>query len=123
MNCDLFGCQIPLSFLLCPWSSFQIFLHIVPVGHHLGILELHWVSSSNVRLLPSVTYCTYPVPVLRIRYVYPGSRILIFTHPGSWISDPGSKNSNKREGEKNVVIPFYVVTNITKLKIILVLKC
>ena len=29
--------------------------------------------------------------VLRIRDVYPGSRILIFTHPGS-------KNRNKREG-------------------------
>ena len=28
--------------------------------------------------------------VLRIRDVYPGSRILIFTHPGSRISDPGS---------------------------------
>jgi hypothetical protein len=27
-------------------------------------------------------------PVLRIRDVYPGSRILIFTHPGSQISDP-----------------------------------
>ncbi len=34
------------------------------------------------------------------RGVYPGSRILIFTHPGSRISDPGSKNSNKREGWK-----------------------
>ncbi len=53
--------------------------------------------------------------VLRIRDVYPGSRILIFTHPesrildpGSWIpdpgsriSDPGSKNINKREVKKN----------------------
>jgi hypothetical protein len=39
----------------------------------------------------------YLMPVLRIRDVYPGSRILIFTHPGSRISDPGSKNSNKRE--------------------------
>jgi hypothetical protein len=31
--------------------------------------------------------------VLRIRDVYPGclSRILIFVHPGYWISDPGSK--------------------------------
>jgi hypothetical protein len=38
--------------------------------------------------------------VLRIQDVYPGSRILIFTHPGSRISDPGSKNSNKREGMK-----------------------
>ncbi len=36
--------------------------------------------------------------VLRIRDVYPGSRILIFTHPGSRFPDPGSKNSNKREG-------------------------
>ncbi len=34
-------------------------------------------------------------PVLRIRDVYPGSRILIFTHPGS-------KNSNKREGWKKI---------------------
>jgi hypothetical protein len=31
--------------------------------------------------------------VLRIRDTYPGSRILIFTHPGSRISD-----GNKREG-------------------------
>jgi hypothetical protein len=55
--------------------------------------------------------------------VYPGSRILIFSHPrsrisdpGSWISDPGSKNRKKERGEKKlVVIPFYVVTNFTKL--------
>ncbi len=45
----------------------------------------------------------------RIRDVYPGSRIRIFTHPGSRIpdlgsriSDPGSKNSNKREGWKKI---------------------
>ncbi len=44
--------------------------------------------------------------------------------PGSWISDPGSKDSNKREGwKKLVVIPFYVATNFTKLKIILCLNC
>ena len=48
MNCDLFGCQIPLSFLLCPWSFIQIFLHIVPVRYHIGILELHCLSSSDV---------------------------------------------------------------------------
>ena len=35
--------------------------------------------------------------VLRIRDVYPGSRILMFTLPGPRISDPGSKNRNKRE--------------------------
>ncbi len=56
-------------------------------------------------------------PVLRIRDVYTGSRILIFTHPGS-------KNSNKRGGwKKCVVIPFFVATNFTKLKSILFLKC
>jgi hypothetical protein len=31
-----------------------------------------------------------------------GSRILIYTHPGSRISDPGSKNSNKRERWKKI---------------------
>jgi hypothetical protein len=38
------------------------------------------------------------ISVLRIGDVYPGSRILIFTHPGSRIPDPGSKNSNERQG-------------------------
>ncbi len=33
------------------------------------------------------------IPVLRIRDVYPRFRILIFSHPRSWI-----QNSNKREG-------------------------
>ncbi len=51
-----------------------------------------------------------------IRDVYPGSRILIFTHPGSRISDPGSKNSNKRERWKKICYhTFFVVTNFTKL--------
>ncbi len=59
--------------------------------------------------------------VLRIRDVYPGSRILIFTHPGSRISDPGSriwdpgsriqKQQQKREVKKKLdVKPFYVAT-------------
>jgi hypothetical protein len=74
--------------------------------------------------------------VWRIRDVYPGSRILIFTHPGSQIPNPGSripdpgsripdpKTATKERGEKKlVVIPFYVATNFTKLNIILVLKC
>jgi hypothetical protein len=33
------------------------------------------------------------IPELRIRDLYPRSRILIFSHPGSWI-----QNSNKRKG-------------------------
>ncbi len=57
-------------------------------------------------------------PVLRIRDVYPRSRILIFSHPGSWI-----QNSTKERGEKKlVVITFYVATNFTKLQIISVLN-
>ncbi len=48
----------------------------------------------------------YPA-VLRIRDVYPGSRIVIFTHPdpGSHISDPGSRiqiQQQKREGWKKI---------------------
>jgi len=44
---------------------------------------------------------SYYFAVWQIRDVYPESRILIFTHPGSRISDPGSKNSNKKDiGEK-----------------------
>jgi hypothetical protein len=42
-------------------------------------------------------------PVLRIQDVYPGSRILIFTHPGSRIPDIGSriqKQQQKREVKK-----------------------
>jgi hypothetical protein len=39
------------------------------------------------------------------------------------IPDPGSQNSNKREGRKKfVVIPFFVVTKTTKLKIKLILN-
>jgi hypothetical protein len=38
--------------------------------------------------------------VLRIRDVYPGSRILIFTHPGSRISDP--KTATKERGEEKI---------------------
>ncbi len=62
--------------------------------------------------------------VLRI----PKPRILIFTHPGSRISDllsriPDQKTATKeRGGKKFVVISFYVATKFTKLKIILVLK-
>ncbi len=43
--------------------------------------------------------------MLRIRDVYPGSHILIFTHPGSWIPDP--KTVTKERGEKNVCQTFF----------------
>jgi hypothetical protein len=67
----------------------------------------HWIEGSGSRPLTNEsrsrrlkTYGSYgsgsPTPVLRIRDVYPGSRILICTHPGSRISDPGSKNSSEQ---------------------------
>ncbi len=59
------------------------------------------------------------------------SRILIFTHPGSRISDPGSqipdlgsripdpKTGRKERGEKIFFVKhFFVATNFTKCKII-----
>jgi hypothetical protein len=60
-------------------------------------------------------------PVLRIRDVYPRSRILIFSHSGSRIQ----KQQQKRGVKKNklVVITFDVARNFTKLQIISVLNC
>ncbi len=55
---------------------------------------------------------------LRIRDVYPGSRILIFVHPGS----PIPKTATKEKGKKICCPTFYCTTNITKLNIILFLN-
>jgi hypothetical protein len=50
--------------------------------------------------------------VLRIQDVYP--RFWLFSIP-----DPGSNNSNKKGGGKNlVVLPFFIATNITKFNIL-----
>ena len=59
--------------------------------------------------------------VLRIRDVYPRSRIPVpdfypsrIPDPRSWI--PDLKTATKERGEKKLdVIPFYVATNFTKL--------
>ncbi len=87
-----------------------------------------WVNDWLRCIWGGSTQCLgrYVNPFLACSVADPGclSRIMIFIHPGSCISDPGSKNSNKREGwKKLVVITFYVATNFTKLQIILVLKC
>ncbi len=48
----------------------------------------------------------------------PGSWFLPIPDPGSRISDPGSKNSNKRQGWKFFFVkPFFVGTNLKKLNI------
>jgi hypothetical protein len=50
-------------------------------------------------------FCIF-LSVLRIRDVYPGSRILIFTHSGSRIPDP--KTVTNEKGEKKLVVkPFF----------------
>ncbi len=96
------------------------------------------IFCTTIRLGTELNYdltLATPKPVLRIRDVYPGSRILIFTHSGSRISDPGSrspepgsripdpKTATEERGEKKFVVkPFFVATNFTKLKIILFFK-
>jgi hypothetical protein len=61
--------------------------------------------------------------VWRIRDVYPGSRILIFTHPGSRIPDLGSripdpKTATKERGEKKFPkIVHYFSFEVLKKKI------
>jgi hypothetical protein len=45
--------------------------------------------------------------MLRMRDVYPGSRILIFTHPGSPdLKIPDPKTATKETGEKKFVVNF-----------------
>ena len=53
-----------------------------------------------------------------------GSWFLPIPDPGSRTSDPGSKNSNKRQRWKKFFVkPFFVATNFTKLNIIIFLIC
>ncbi len=61
-----------------------------PVG---GVVLLLLKENKNLYQTTVYSEITYDhESVLRIRDVYPGSRILIFTHPVSRISDPGSKD-------------------------------
>ncbi len=109
--------------------SSQIMISSSCSSFSLAILDRYiWVKGIERREIITVRGQSYvfrlpkywpPGPVLRIRDVYPGSRILIFTHPGSRIQ----KQQQKRGVKKFDVIPFYVATNFTKLYIILVLKC
>jgi hypothetical protein len=55
-------------------------------------------------------------PVLRIRDVYPGSRIWVFSHPGSRIPDLGSRIPDpKKHGE--VTNFFYFICFLTFLQL------
>jgi hypothetical protein len=56
---------------------------------------LCWAELSRIKHLAEQKSLRYHVEIMRIRDVYPESWILIFSHPGSRISDPES--NNKRE--------------------------
>jgi hypothetical protein len=67
------------------------------------------------------------IAVLRIRDVYPGSRILIFIHPGSRIPDLGSripdpKKATKERGEKKLVVicchKFHKIVNYFSFEVL-----
>jgi hypothetical protein len=62
--------------------------------------------------IPAPDFYPSRIPDFRSRISDPGFRI------------PDPKTATKERGEKKfAVIPFYIATNFTKLKIILVLKC
>ncbi len=69
---------------------------------------LTYATPSGATLHPTELSCNFPSypafsePVLRIRDVYPGSRIPDPDFYPSRIPDLGSKNSNKRQGWKNI---------------------
>jgi hypothetical protein len=134
-----------LNFMLCKkrWGSkrfslrgqyYHIFTYSIQYYQtRIGSVPHNFAGSGSSQCMP----IRIDINSKHIPDVYPQSRILIFTHsgcripdpgsrisdPGSRILDPGSKSSNKREGwKKNFLITFYVPTNFTKLKIILVLK-
>jgi hypothetical protein len=73
-----------------PDAAYQSFL-----GKYAGLRAGLPHTASHLLVIGRVADPDSIKSVWRIRDVYPGS--LIFTHPGSRISDPGSKNSNKRE--------------------------
>jgi hypothetical protein len=55
--------------------------------------------------------------VLRTLDVYPGSRILIFTHPGSRISDPGPRIQQQQQKRVVKKIVNYFIFEMLKKKI------
>jgi hypothetical protein len=67
----------------------------------MAIMTIHQrlIFKKNIQK-PIGSYVLEEFSFVNISVAEPGclSRILIFTHSGSRISDPGSKNSNKREG-------------------------
>jgi hypothetical protein len=102
------------------------------------LMTIHWAGVTGKEIefsvadpgclsrIPDPDFYPSRIPDLGYQISDPGSRI---SDTGSRIPDPGSripdpKTATKERGEKKIfLITFYVATNFTKLKIILVLKC
>jgi hypothetical protein len=82
--------------------------------------------ATMVCLIFNIEYGMWPffviLAVLPIRDVYPGSRFPDPEFYPSRIPDPKSATIERGEKKSDVIL-FYVATNLTKLHIILVLKC
>ncbi len=86
------------------------------------------LSASSAKLVlkngfKKIKFFETKIPVLRIRDAYPGS--WFFTHPGSRVPEPGSKNGNKREGWKKICchnfscgIKFYKIANYFSFEVL-----
>ncbi len=78
-----------------------------------SFLLIIWMVSSKFQWAPTRVGSDFSVfqTVLRIRDIYPGSRI---PDLGSRISDPGSKNSNKRERWKKICYHTFFESQISQ---------
>jgi hypothetical protein len=77
------------------------------IGHFQALYLRSSFRSNEVKVITVLNCLNQPNSVAG-----PGclSRIPTFIHPGSRISDPGTKNSNKSEGGRRfVVLPFLLL--------------
>jgi hypothetical protein len=89
----------------CSWIRIRI-PNTVQIGIRIQESQIEAEPGGSGSIIIKIGILTFSRAVLRIRDVYPGSRILIFTHPGSRIPDLGSripdpKTATKERGEKN----------------------
>jgi hypothetical protein len=102
------------SSCMCVARFFIVFCWLECIGHsfsyvaHFLFLIDVWIRTQRAGL---ANRRTTNLAVLRIRDVYPGSRILIFTHPGSRISDPGSRipdpKTIPKERDEKILLSYF----------------
>jgi len=108
------------KYLMRFFSAYQTgreWTDVVRFGLESGTEVATWMSLLINTCMTQIFFIRFS-SVLRIRDVYPGSRILIFIHPRSRNPDP--TKAPKEEGENIFfVLPFFVATNIIKLYVML----